>query len=103
MSQPGTLMIEGKTKKRVKGLHKGASQGDPENEVLDVLQISFDGSKETEKKIFLDIACFCEGKYRDYVKKILKYCDFDPIIEIVGPIEKSLLTVDDFSRLWMHE
>ncbi|ESR54968.1 hypothetical protein CICLE_v10023051mg [Citrus x clementina] len=26
MSQPGTLMIEGKTKKRVKGLHKGASQ-----------------------------------------------------------------------------
>ena len=40
---------------------------------------------------------------RDYVKKNLKYCDFDPIIKIVGPIEKPLLTVDDFSGLWMRE
>lgn len=76
---------------------------DPENEILDVLQISLDGLKETEKKIFLDIACFYKGKYRDYVTKILDYCDFDPIIGIGGLIEKSLLTVDDFNGLWMHD
>ncbi|KAK9200158.1 hypothetical protein WN944_015354 [Citrus x changshan-huyou] len=76
---------------------------DPENEILDVLQISFDGLKETEKKIFLDIACFYKGKYIDYVTKILNYCDFDPIIGIGGLIEKSLLTVDDFNGLWMHD
>ena len=42
---------------------------DPESEILDALQMSFDGSKGIEKKIFLAIVCFYEGKYRDYVKK----------------------------------
>ncbi|KAK9200146.1 hypothetical protein WN944_015342 [Citrus x changshan-huyou] len=53
--------------------------------------------------LFLAIACFYEGKFRDYVKKILKYCDFEPIIGIVSLIEKSLLTIDDFSGQRMHE
>ena len=47
--------------------------------------------------------CFYEGKHIDYVKKILKYCHFEPIIGIVSLVEKSLLTIDDFSGQWMHE
>ncbi|KAK9205268.1 hypothetical protein WN943_015535 [Citrus x changshan-huyou] len=50
---------------------------DPENEILDVLQISFDGLKETEKKIFLDIACFYKGKYIDYGTDAIEVIVFD--------------------------
>ncbi|XVE50325.1 hypothetical protein DITRI_Ditri01bG0153000 [Diplodiscus trichospermus] len=40
-------------------------------EILDRLQISFDGLEETEKKIFLDIACFFNGEEKDFVIKVL--------------------------------
>ncbi|KAH9725693.1 ADP-ribosyl cyclase/cyclic ADP-ribose hydrolase [Citrus sinensis] len=40
---------------------------------------------------------------RDYVSKILKSCDFDPVIGIAVLIEKSLLTVDGANRLWTHD
>ena len=39
-------------------------QRGPESEILHVLQISFDGSKEKEKRIFLNIACFYEGSIK---------------------------------------
>ncbi|KDO40286.1 hypothetical protein CISIN_1g000802mg [Citrus sinensis] len=76
---------------------------DPEYEILSILQISFDGLKEVEKKIFLDVVCFFKGRKRDYVSKILKSCDFDPVIGIAVLIEKSLLTVDGANRLWTHD
>ncbi|XP_052293003.1 TMV resistance protein N-like isoform X3 [Citrus sinensis] len=76
---------------------------DPEYEILSILQISFDGLKEIEKKIFLDVVCFFKGQKRDYVSKILKSCDFDPVIGIAVLIEKSLLTVDGANRLWTHD
>ena len=44
----------------------------PEREILDVLQISYDGLKEREKNIFLDIACFFNRKREDYVVNILQ-------------------------------
>ncbi|KAH9650305.1 ADP-ribosyl cyclase/cyclic ADP-ribose hydrolase [Citrus sinensis] len=76
---------------------------DPENKILDILQISFDGLKEAEKNIFLDVACFYKWENRDYVSKILDSCGFDPIIGISVLIEKSLLTVRENDRLWMHD
>ncbi|XP_052292968.1 disease resistance protein Roq1-like isoform X1 [Citrus sinensis] len=76
---------------------------DPEYEILSILQISFDGLNEIEKKIFLDVVCFFQGQKRDYVSKILKSCDFDPVIGIAVLIEKSLLTVDGANRLWTHD
>ncbi|KAK9180199.1 hypothetical protein WN943_029406 [Citrus x changshan-huyou] len=76
---------------------------DPENKILGILQISFDGLKEAEKKIFLDVACFFKWEKRDYVSKILDSCGFDPVIGISVLIEKSLLTVRENNRLWMHD
>ncbi|KDO43039.1 hypothetical protein CISIN_1g045677mg [Citrus sinensis] len=76
---------------------------DPENKILGILQISFDGLKEAEKNIFLDVACFYKWENRDYVSKILDSCGFDPIIGISVLIEKSLLTVRENDRLWMHD
>ncbi|KAH9781733.1 ADP-ribosyl cyclase/cyclic ADP-ribose hydrolase [Citrus sinensis] len=76
---------------------------DSEKDILDILQISFDGLKEIERKIFLDIACFHRGKSRDYVTKILDYCDFDAVIGIRVLIDKSLIEISSGNRLWMHD
>ena len=43
----------------------------PNKDILDVLQISYDGLQELEKQIFLDIACFFSGYEELYVKKVL--------------------------------
>ncbi|KAH9782122.1 ADP-ribosyl cyclase/cyclic ADP-ribose hydrolase [Citrus sinensis] len=78
-------------------------QIEPPNKIMSILQISFDGLQELEKKIFLDIACFFKWKTRDYVSKILDSCGFEPIIGISVLIEKSLLTIRENNRLWMHD
>ncbi|KAH9782186.1 ADP-ribosyl cyclase/cyclic ADP-ribose hydrolase [Citrus sinensis] len=78
-------------------------QIEPPNKIMGILQISFDGLQELEKKIFLDIACFFKWKTRDYVSKILEGCGFSPVIGIEVLIEKSLLTVHENNRLWMHD
>ncbi|KAK9232019.1 hypothetical protein WN943_022261 [Citrus x changshan-huyou] len=39
---------------------------DPSNKIMSILQISFDGLQDSEKKIFLDVACFFKQKNRDY-------------------------------------
>ncbi|KAH9782098.1 ADP-ribosyl cyclase/cyclic ADP-ribose hydrolase [Citrus sinensis] len=76
-------------------------QIEPPNKIMSILQISFDGLQELEKKIFLDIACFFKRKTKDYVSKILDSCGFDIGISVL--IEKSLLTVRENNRLWMHD
>ncbi|ESR54979.1 hypothetical protein CICLE_v100235052mg, partial [Citrus x clementina] len=78
-------------------------QIEPPNKIMSILQISFDGLQELEKKIFLDIACFFKWKTRDYVLKILEGCGFSPVVGIEVLIEKSLLTVHENNRLWMHD
>ncbi|KAH9725758.1 retrovirus-related pol polyprotein from transposon RE2 [Citrus sinensis] len=78
-------------------------QRDPPNKIMSILQISFDRLQDSEKKIFLDIACFFKGKNRDYVTKILEGCGFFPVIGIEVLIERSLLIVDDDNTLGMHD
>ncbi|KAK9205252.1 hypothetical protein WN943_015519 [Citrus x changshan-huyou] len=52
-------------------------QIDPPNEIMSILQISFDGLPKLEKKIFLDIACFFKWKTRDYGSEIVEGMIFD--------------------------
>ncbi|KAF3457247.1 hypothetical protein FNV43_RR01904 [Rhamnella rubrinervis] len=75
----------------------------PENEIMRVLRISFDGLRETEKNIFLDIACFFNGSRKDYVMNIMDRCGFFPEIGIRSLVDKSLLHMDDDSQLRMHD
>ncbi|XP_031286195.1 TMV resistance protein N-like [Pistacia vera] len=75
---------------------------DCKKEILDVLQISFDGLEESEKKIFLDIACFFNGRGRSYVTRILESCGFFPNIGIDILIDKSLIIHNGY-KLWMHD
>ncbi|TYJ11966.1 hypothetical protein E1A91_A11G314700v1 [Gossypium mustelinum] len=76
---------------------------DSNKEILDRLQISFDGLDQTEQNIFLDIACFFNGKEKDFVMKVLDGCEFFPDIGIDVLIKKSLLTVNEHNKLWMHD
>ncbi|KAB2044062.1 hypothetical protein ES319_D01G063700v1, partial [Gossypium barbadense] len=72
-------------------------------EILDRLQISFDGLEQLEKDIFLDIACFFKGEDKDMVTKILDGCGFFPDVGIDVLIKKSLVTIDEDNKLSMHD
>ncbi|KAK8633488.1 hypothetical protein V6N13_014333 [Hibiscus sabdariffa] len=77
---------------------------DSNREIFDRLRISFDGLEETEKSIFLDIACFYNGEKKDFVMKILDGCEFFPDIGVDVLVKKSLVKVDEHNNcLWMHD
>ena len=74
----------------------------PNNEILKVLKISFDGLDEVEKEIFLHIACFFNHKIKNDVVKILAYLHLSPNVGMEVLVEKSLIKVRG-NRLWMHD
>ncbi|EEF47359.1 ATP binding protein, putative [Ricinus communis] len=74
----------------------------PNQEILDKLNISFDGLEEMEKKLFLDIACFFNGEDRDYVYEVLDSCGLYPDFGISVLVSKSLITISK-ERIWMHD
>ncbi|WVZ16151.1 hypothetical protein V8G54_009133 [Vigna mungo] len=76
----------------------------PNDEVQEKLKISYDGlSDDTEKGIFLDIACFFIGKDRNDVIHILNGCGLFAENGIRVLVERSLVTVDDRNQLGMHD
>ena len=81
----------------------GRLKESPERKILDVLQISFDGLRKTEQKVFLDIACFFKGMNKDRVANILRTDHYKPHIDIDVLMEKSLITISPLGRLWMHD
>ncbi|XP_059665517.1 disease resistance protein RUN1-like [Cornus florida] len=73
----------------------------PNKQIHDVLKISFDGLNDTEKDLFLDIACFFKWYDKDYVMDILGSNGFHPRIPIL--IERSLITISSYNKLCMHD
>jgi hypothetical protein len=58
-------------------------------------KISYEGlDDDTEQDIFLHIACFFKGYYRNYVEEILDACDLNAGCGISNLIDKFLVTVD---------
>ncbi|XP_016650528.1 PREDICTED: TMV resistance protein N-like [Prunus mume] len=75
----------------------------PDKGIIDVLKVSFDTLQVTEKKVFLDIACFFKGEDKDRVAKILESgCGYCPDIDIKVLIDKSLVTLVG-RKLCMHD
>jgi energy-coupling factor transporter ATP-binding protein EcfA2 len=74
----------------------------PNKTIQEKLRISYDGLGDTEKNIFLDIACFFNGQDADYVIKILDNCNFFPNSGIKVLMDKSLITIDEYNRLMVH-
>jgi len=73
----------------------------PVKDVMDVLQLSFDGQDETEKEIFLHIACFFNDDYEEIVKDILNLSGFHADIGLRVLIDKSLISIED-QMIKMH-
>ncbi|XP_073225148.1 TMV resistance protein N isoform X2 [Cicer arietinum] len=75
----------------------------PSKEVQNVLRVTYDNLEENEREIFLDIACFFKGETMEYVEKTLQACGFYPKFGISVLIDKSLVSVDEYNRLKMHD
>lgn len=76
-------------------------RNNPNNDVMDVLQMSIDGLQPEEKEIFLHIACFFNGEREDYVSHILDACELHAHIGIQIMLEKSLITIKN-QEIHMH-
>ncbi|KAF8028126.1 hypothetical protein BT93_E0898 [Corymbia citriodora subsp. variegata] len=74
----------------------------PNKTINDVLKISYDGLEENEKEIFLHISCFFKGWDSEYIKKVLKGCNFEIAIGLEILIERSLIRIE-YDRLQMHD
>ena len=68
----------------------------PHNHILTALKISFDSLDEEEKDIFLDIACFFNGRKLEDVEDILGAHYGGSMKDIINTlIEKSLIKIDN--------
>ncbi|CAN6685168.1 unnamed protein product [Malus baccata var. baccata] len=73
----------------------------PGEKIWKVLRSSYDGLEEIEKEIFLDIACFYQGKDVYIVKEMLDICGFRASV-IGALIDKSLISISTNNSLKMH-
>ncbi|XP_056166518.1 disease resistance protein L6-like isoform X2 [Syzygium oleosum] len=75
----------------------------PPGEVEKVLSMCYEDLDETQKKIFLDIACFLIGKDKRIAIYMWDDCKFFPLEGIEALLVRSLVKVGENNELWMHE
>ncbi|XP_029127501.1 disease resistance-like protein DSC1 isoform X2 [Cajanus cajan] len=75
----------------------------PNVKIYNVLKLSFDDLDPIEQDIFLDIACFLKGEYRDHIISLLEACNFFPAIGIEVLEDKSLITISREDKIEMHD
>lgn len=75
----------------------------PSNDIYQVLRVSYDELCDTERDIFLQIACFFEGRGRDFVERKLEKNGFYPRLVIDELIGKSLISIKDNGEIYMHD
>ncbi|KAL0013249.1 hypothetical protein SO802_000318 [Lithocarpus litseifolius] len=75
----------------------------PHKKIQEKLKISYDALEESEKNIFLNIACFFKGVQKDYVVDILDSCNLYPNYGIRKLVDKCLITIDQYGQLSMHD
>ena len=75
----------------------------PNEEIQEVLKVSYDRLEEIVQDIFLDIAWFFKGWNKDYVVDILNASDSHPVYGIQELVNKRLITVDQWGTLFMHD
>ncbi|XP_042491906.1 disease resistance protein L6-like isoform X2 [Macadamia integrifolia] len=73
------------------------------DEILQKLKISYDGLKDSEKEIFLDIACFLAEMDKSTACFIWQHCNFHPGIGVEVLCQKSLVKIGENNELKMHD
>ena len=71
--------------------------------IMDILQISFNGLMDTQKELFLDIACFFKGENKDCIIDVLQSFGYYLDYNIGVLMKKSLITIDENGALGMHD
>ncbi|KAF5471289.1 hypothetical protein F2P56_011733 [Juglans regia] len=76
----------------------------PNKEIMNILQISFEGLEDFQKELFLDMACLFQPQYRldNIFLQTLESFGYYPGINIDVLVDKSLLTISD-GMLFMHD
>ena len=97
----GSSLFAKKLKEWESALYK--LKKEPNRNILDILQISFDGLTNSEKGLFLDIACFFKGENKDCIRDILESFCYSLDYDIGVLMDKSLITIDEHGTLWMHD
>ncbi|KAM3731591.1 hypothetical protein ACB098_12G175400 [Castanea mollissima] len=97
----GSSLFAKKLKEWESALYK--LKKEPNRNILDILQVSFDGLTNSEKGLFLDIACFFKGENKDCIRDILESFCYSLDYDIGVLMDKSLITIDDHGTLWMHD
>ncbi|KAJ1404330.1 Winged helix DNA-binding domain superfamily [Sesbania bispinosa] len=75
----------------------------PNEKILNVLKVSYDGLDSLEKKIFLDIAFFFKDKDKHQAVWILDACGFFAVSGLDILIDKSLVTISHNNTIQMHD
>ncbi|CAH1431548.1 unnamed protein product [Lactuca virosa] len=77
----------------------------PDANILEKLKISFDGLKTVEKQLFLDIACFFRGRYKEEeeIMMILDACGYHPVIGIKVLVQKALISITEYGKFELHD
>ncbi|XP_062026549.1 disease resistance protein Roq1-like isoform X2 [Rosa rugosa] len=75
----------------------------PNSNIQKVLETSYSELEDPLKGAFLDIACFLNGKDKDYVMQALDGSRLNPIDAIEVLEEKALINTDRSGMIWMHD
>ncbi|KAM5548957.1 disease resistance protein RUN1-like [Rosa sericea] len=75
----------------------------PNQEIQEILKISYDALGDLTKEIFLHIACFFKGRNKNDVIAILESCDLCPKYGIEVLIEKAFIYITEANDIWMHD
>jgi hypothetical protein len=79
------------------------NKGECFGEIQQVLQVSYNGLRNREREIFLDIAFFFEGEDKDFATKILHASGFNASNGIEILVDKALITISNRNRIKMHD
>ncbi|XP_034229503.1 TMV resistance protein N-like [Prunus dulcis] len=74
----------------------------PNLEIQYILKISYDALEDSVKEVFIDIACFLNGKNKKYVIKMLESCHLNPEYGIEVLIEKAFIIIKK-DHIWMND
>ena len=97
----GSLLFEKTTDEWKSAIYK--LKAEPEKKILDILQISFDGLMDTQKELFLDIACFFKGENKYCIRDVLIGFGYYPDYNLGVLTDRSLITIYEDGTLWMHD
>ncbi|KAL3739156.1 hypothetical protein ACJRO7_020541 [Eucalyptus globulus] len=75
----------------------------PQEDVEKKLIISIEALNESQKNIFLDVACFFIGRDKRIVIHMWESCDFCPHQSLPILQQRSLIKIRDDNQLWMHD